>query len=76
MDHGSGGPALTDGFARTVLKLQPTQIEQVNTILQAIYAEYPALEAQKTEQHTDDAGHIVVRIKPFPGPIAKLEDRL
>ena len=73
---GSDGPALTDGFARNVLKLQPMQIEEVNKILQAIYEEYPALEAQNTEQHINDAGHIVVRIKTFADQIEKLEGRL
>ena len=59
-----------------VLKLQPAQIEEVNKILKAAYQEYPALEAQYTERQTDDAGHLIFRINPFPGPIEKLENRL
>jgi hypothetical protein len=73
---GKNGPELTDTFARLSLKLDPAQLEKVNNILQASYQEYPALEAEHTEQHTDDVGHLVLRIKPHAGPIAKLEDRL
>lgn len=73
---GKNGPELTDSLARLSLKLQPSQIEAVNKILQATYQEYPAIEAEQTHQHTDDAGHIVVRIQPHAVPIAKLEDRL
>lgn len=73
---GKNGPELTDSFARLSLKLQPAQIDSVNKILQASHREYPAIEAAHTEQHTDDAGHLVIRIKPHAGPIAKLEDRL
>ena len=70
------GPALTDEFARDVLKLQPRQTEQVNTILQTIYKCALLLEARNTERHTDEAGHLEVMINPYPGSIAKLEDRL
>jgi hypothetical protein len=73
---GPEGPVLTDVFGRAVLNLQPAQIAEVNKILQAAYDEYQALELQNTEQHTNDAGHIVVRIKPFPESIAKLENQL
>lgn len=73
---GPDGPKLTDVLARLSLKLSPSQTESVNKALQASYAEFPALEAQHTEQRTDDAGHVLVRIKPFPGPVAKCEDRL
>lgn len=73
---GSGGPVLTDVFAHVVLKLQPPQIEEVNEILQASYREFLAIEQQNIAQHTDDAGHTVVTIKPFPASIAKLEDGL
>jgi hypothetical protein len=73
---GTNGPKLTDAFARLSLKLSASQTESVNKVLQASYAEFPAIESQHTEQSTNDAGHIVVQIKPFPGPVAKLEDRL
>ena len=59
-----------------MLHLAPVQIEQVNKILQAIYEDSLALEAKNTEQHDDESGHLVVTIKPYPGPIAKLENRL
>jgi tRNA A-37 threonylcarbamoyl transferase component Bud32 len=73
---GPAGPALTDEFARPVLNLQPRQIERVNKIFQAIYAESLVLEARNTQQLPDDTGHVVVTIKPYHGPIAQLEDRL
>lgn len=73
---GPDGPTLTDGFARDVLKLQPAQIEQVNRVLQAIYDEYPVLEAKNTEQQTNEAGHLVIRINTFTDQIEKLESRL
>jgi hypothetical protein len=73
---GPDGPKLTDAFARLSLKLSPSQTESVNKVLQASYAEFPAIESQHTQQNTNDAGHIVVQIKPFPVPVAKLEDRL
>ena len=70
------GPALTYDFAGDVLNLQPQQIEQVNNVLQTIYRESLTLEAHHTARRTDDAGHVVVTIKRYPAPIAKLEDRL
>jgi hypothetical protein len=73
---GPDGPVLTDVFGRVVLNLQPAQIAEVNRILQAAYREYPSLELQNSEQHTSDAGRVVVRIKPIPEAIAKLEDNL
>jgi hypothetical protein len=73
---GPTGPALTDAFARHVLHLEPAQIERVDMVLRAIYAESLALEAPNTEQHYDESGHLVVTIEPSPGPIAKLENRL
>jgi len=73
---GPDGPKLTDSLARASLNLKPAQVDEVNKILLASYQEFPAIEAQHTQQSTNDAGHIVVQIKPFPGPVAKLEDRL
>ncbi len=73
---GPTGPTLSEAFARSVLKLQPPQIERVNKILQTIYAEFLALEARNTERRTDSAGHVVVTIKPLTGPITALEARL
>lgn len=73
---GPDGPKLTDAFARLSLKLSPSQTESVNKALQSSYAEFPAIEAQHTQQSTNDAGRIVVQIKPFPGAVAKLEDGL
>ena len=73
---GPTGPALTDAFARHVLHLEPVQIERLNKILRANYEESLLLEARNTEQHHDVSGHLVLLIKPSPGPIAKLENRL
>ena len=73
---GPTGPTLSEAFARSVLNLQPPQIERINKILQTIYAEFLALEARNTERRTDSAGHVVVTIKPLTGPIATFEDRL
>ena len=73
---GPTGPTLSGPFARSVLNLQPPQIERVNKILQTIYAEFLAHEARNTERHTDGARHVVVTIKPFPGQITTLEDQL
>ena len=73
---GSGGPALTDVFARWLLKLRPDQVEAVNAALQDTHRESVALEEQNAVRRTDEAGHVVTTIKPFPGPLAKLEDRL
>jgi hypothetical protein len=70
------GPEFTDDFARGAMHLKPSQIRQAGKVLPAIYQEYLVLEAQHTEQHTNDAGHVVVRINPFPAPIEKLENRL
>ena len=60
----------------TVLHLEPVQIERLNKILRANYEESLLLEARNTEQHHDVSGHLVLLIKPSPGPIAKLENRL
>ena len=73
---GPSGPVLTDEFTRSVLTLEPHQIVRVNKILQSIHAESQALEARHTDRQVDDAGHIIVTVKPYPGPLAKLEDRL
>jgi tRNA A-37 threonylcarbamoyl transferase component Bud32 len=73
---GPSGPELTDEFARLVLALEPRQIVQVNKILQLTHAESAALEARNTDRQTNSSGHTVFTIKPYPGPIAKLEDRL
>jgi predicted Ser/Thr protein kinase len=72
---GPEGPALTDLFA-SMLKLQPHQIERVNKILKSIYAESLKLEAQNIDQDHDPLGHLVITIKPYPVPIAKLENQL
>jgi hypothetical protein len=73
---GKDGPTLTDPFAQFGLRLKPWQIKEANKALQTIYQEYLAVEAQHTTRHTNDRGHLVVEIKPFPGPIENLEDRL
>ena len=70
------GPVLTNDFAQYVLRLQPLQTDRVSATLQTIHKEYLALEAKNTDRDKDDAGHVVVKIKPFPGAIAKLENRL
>jgi hypothetical protein len=44
--------------------------------LQEVHRDYLALEEQNTARHTDAAGHVITTIKPFPGPLAKLEDHL
>jgi hypothetical protein len=69
----SHGPVLSDHVAA---QLELQQIEPVNKALEASYHEFLELEARNTDRHTDDAGSIIVTIKPFPAPIAKLEDRL
>lgn len=73
---GPSGPALTDVFARVVLELQTDQIQQVNGILKATYAEYLTVEAHHTERTVDKSGHSVIKIAPFPEKIAGLENRL
>jgi hypothetical protein len=73
---GPDGPALTDTFARVVLKLRPEQTERVNEILRTTYGEFLTVERQNIEQRTDDAGHTVLTINPFRDAIARLEDRL
>jgi predicted Ser/Thr protein kinase len=69
------GPKLSDVFASWVLKLQPRQIELVNKVLATSYEESVALEARNTERQTDDAGHVIVTIKPYAESLAKLEHR-
>jgi hypothetical protein len=74
---GPKGPELSDQFAQSLLpNSQPRKVAQVNEVLQTIYKEAVALEARNTDRHIDDSGHVVVSIKPYPRPIAKLEDRL
>jgi serine/threonine protein kinase len=80
---GPKGPALTDLFGRIVLKLEPHQVAQVNKILQTVYVESLASEMESLtveppfdDPRNDPAGHVVITIKPYPGPIAKLENRL
>jgi hypothetical protein len=73
---GPDGPTFTDVFARWSLKLQPEQIGSANAALQEVHREYLSLEEQYTERHTDANGHVITTIKPFPDPLAKLEDRL
>lgn len=73
---GPDGPKLTDVFGQVVLKLQPAQIEKVNNILRAMYRESRALETGQIQQQTNAAGHLVIRIKPYPELIEKLKDRL
>jgi hypothetical protein len=71
------GPRLSDEFARFLLPNSPPgQAQRVNEVLQTIYKESVALEASHTERHVDDLGHVFVSIKPYPGRIAKLENRL
>jgi predicted Ser/Thr protein kinase len=70
----SDARVLTDAFGRTILKLEPAQIEQVNEILQSAYRDYLAIEQQYTEQHIDDLGHVVTIIRPVP--LARLENQL
>ena len=70
------GPVLTDDFAQGVLRLEPSRADRVNAILQTIYREFLAVEAKNTDRDKDDAGHVVVKINPFPGATAKLENRL
>ncbi|MCE9525728.1 MAG: hypothetical protein K8R36_06705 [Planctomycetales bacterium] len=72
---GPAGPALSAN-AIGWLKLKPDQVEDVNKILQASHQDFLALEAQNTERKTDESGHIVIIVKPFPAPVAKLEDQL
>jgi hypothetical protein len=59
-----------------VLGLSPQRAEQVNTVLKAIYKESLELEARNTSRETDDAGHVIINIKPYPQQLAKVEDRL
>lgn len=73
---GSGGPVLTDAFAQWVLKLRPDQVESFNAALQDAHRDYLALEEQNTARETDAAGHFITTIKPFPGPLSQLENRL
>ena len=74
---GPNGPKLSEQFAQFLLpNSQPRKVGQVNEVLQTIYKEAVALEARNTDRHIDDSGHVVVSIKPYPRPIAKLEDRL
>jgi hypothetical protein len=73
---GPRGPELADAFAKGALKLRPDQIKSLNAALQEVHREHLALEELNTERHTDAAGHLIITIKPFPAPLAKLEDRL
>jgi tRNA A-37 threonylcarbamoyl transferase component Bud32 len=72
---GPNGPALTDSFRR-VLGLSPQRAEQVNKVLEAIYMESLELEARNFSRETDDAGHVIINISPYPQQTARLEDRL
>jgi hypothetical protein len=73
---GAAGPVLTEPFARGILRLQPAEIEKANAGIQKVYQEFLAVEQQHIEQHTDEAGHVVVTISPFPAQVEKLENRL
>ncbi len=70
------GPALSDGFARISLELQPSQVQKFNEILQATYKEYQVLLEQHTQQDTDEDGHLITTITPFPKDITKLDERM
>ena len=59
-----------------MLDLRPQQIDQVNKVLKTMHEESRALEVQHTDRDTDDAGHLIIKIKPYPAQVAKLEDRL
>ena len=72
---GPSGPTLTKS-AVELLELQPDQVEKVNKILTDSYQEYLAVEAKNAERGTNEAGHVLITIKPFPAPLAKLEDQL
>jgi hypothetical protein len=73
---GPNGPLLTDSFASQVLMLRSGQIEKVNGALQEVYREFLVIEQPNIEQHTDEAGHLVVTITPFRPQVEKLENRL
>jgi serine/threonine protein kinase/ankyrin repeat protein len=73
---GPDGPVLTAAFTQRVLRLHPDRVASVNAALQDVQREYLALEEKNTERQTDAAGHVITTIKPFPGLLAKLEDRL
>ncbi|MCH7686938.1 MAG: hypothetical protein IH899_09695, partial [Planctomycetes bacterium] len=72
---GPDGPALTDRFARS-RKLQPSQHQQVNKILQDIYREYLVLLEKHTQRSVNADGHHVTTVTPFPKDITKLEEKL
>jgi predicted Ser/Thr protein kinase len=72
---GPNGPTLTESFNR-VLGLRPQQADHVNMALKAIYKESLELEARNSSRETDDAGHVVININPYPQQMARLEDRL
>lgn len=70
------GPELTDGFAQAVLKLRPEKVEAVNVALQEAHRKYLTLEQEHSARDINDAGRVVTTIRPFPGPLSKLEDHL
>jgi tRNA A-37 threonylcarbamoyl transferase component Bud32 len=73
---GPDGPRLAESFARVTMELDPAQTDQVNRILQVVYAEYLAVEQQHVEKQTLDNGRVVIRIEPHSEAVAELEDRL
>ncbi len=72
----STGPKLTDDFARNVLSLSPVEEAQVNKALDSTYQAALEVESRILERRTDDAGHVIITIKPYPGPTTQLEDML
>jgi hypothetical protein len=72
---GPAGPRLSsNGIAW--LRLPPEKVEKVNQILKASYQDFLTLEAKHTERRTDESGHLLIVVKPFPAEVAKLEDQL
>jgi hypothetical protein len=71
----SNGPVISATFAQ-LSGLSARQREEANNALQSAFREYLELEKEYSEREVNEAGHVITTIKPFPAPVAALEDRL
>lgn len=72
---GNAGPELRSEFA-TWVGLRDEQISQVNQVLSSSFQEFLELEKQFSERSRNEAGHQVIIVKPFVGPLAEIENRM
>ncbi len=73
---GSDSARVSEWFTRNVLDLNDTQADAVTKAVSDVYSEYLSLEKQNSDSATSETGKLITIIRPIPGEISQLENRL